>query len=268
MSQNIIANSSVAKATNFNNSNNTEFRVDTTTGEAYISQRKAAELLGISRDSLKSYIERNLLHPGESDISQGLSSEIFNVCTQYYALDARNPTSEAKALLRQITAAGVKAYLYAKAGYVMSASLPSAEPVVPSVPLLPTQIAYADLIVYKDVLELLGVTGNAAILGANQAVATCNGIDLLERVGKKHLIQPEQVEVLNVTDLGKRIGLKAIATNLKLEVLGLQAKIDGKWVLTDTGKSYGVLLDTSKKLGVGTPVLQLKWKESVLELLK
>jgi hypothetical protein len=257
----ITANRSVVLATNVNSSSNTEFRVDAATGEAFISQRKAAELLGVSQSAISQFcLSRNLV------VEQGLTSEIFELLISHYALDSRNPTDEAKALLRQITAAGVKAYLYAKAGYVMSASLPPAEPVVPSIPLLPTQIAYVDLIVYKDVLELLGVTGNAAILGANQAVATCNGIDLLERVGKKHLVQPEQVEVLNVTDLGKRVGLKAVATNLKLEELGLQAKIGGRWSLTDSGKAYGVLLDTSKKLGVGTPVLQLKWKLSVLDL--
>lgn len=265
MSEMIAADSSVAFATNKNSSNSTEFRVDAN-GEAYISQRKAAEELGVPRTSLQYYLENTLSRPENYDISQGLNSEIFGLTVQYYALEARNPTDEAKALLKQITSAGVKAYLYAKAGYVMSASLPPAEPVVPSTPLLPTQVAYADLIVYKDVLELLGVTGNAAILGANQAVVKCNGIDLLERVGHKHLLQPEQLEVLNVTDLGKRVGLKAVATNLKLEELGLQAKINGKWTLTDSGKAYGKLLDTSKKLGVGTPVLQLKWLVSVLDL--
>ena len=85
-------------------------------GEAYISQRKAAEILGVSRDSLKSYIERNL-HPVNSELNQGLNSETFAICTQYYALDARNTTSQAKALLKQISTAGAKAYLYHMAGY-------------------------------------------------------------------------------------------------------------------------------------------------------
>ena len=64
-----------------------EITVNTITGEAYISQRKAAEKLGVARDSLKSYLERNVCtqQNGEKlDISQGLSSEIFAICTQYY----------------------------------------------------------------------------------------------------------------------------------------------------------------------------------------
>ena len=77
---------------------NMEITVNSANGEAYISQRKAAELLGVPRSSLQSYIERSL-HPVNSELDQGLSSEIFAICVQYYALDARNPTSEAKKLL-------------------------------------------------------------------------------------------------------------------------------------------------------------------------
>ena len=252
-----VTDSNVVSATYVNS----DFRVDAN-GEAYISQRKAAELLGVARTSLQDWINR----PGNLEVSQGLSSEIFANAIQYYALDARNPTEQAKTLLKQITAAGVKAYLYSQAGYVMSASLPSPEVYKPASEQLPVEVAVRDLKAYKEVLELLGVTGNSAILGANQAVTLHNGIDLLERVNHKHLIQPEQVQVLNVTDLGKRIGLKAAAVNLKLEELLLQSKINGVWTLTDTGKEYGVLQDTSKRKGSGTPVLQLKWKVTVLDL--
>ena len=255
-----VTDSNVVSATYVNS----DFRVDAN-GEAYISQRKAAEMLGLANTSLQSYLDRHL-RAVNPDSNQGLSSEIFALCIQYYALDARNPTEQAKTLLKQITAAGVKAYLYSQAGYVMSASLPSPEVSKPASEQLPVEVAVRDLKAYKEVLELLGVTGNSAILGANQAVTLHNGIDLLERVNHKHLIQPEQVQVLNVTDLGKRIGLKASAVNLKLEELLLQSKINGVWTLTDTGKEYGVLQDTSKRKGSGTPVLQLKWKVTVLDL--
>ena len=80
-------------------------------------------LLGVSQSTLSSYIERNL-HPVNSELDQGLSSEIFAFCIQYYALDARNPTEEAKTLLKQITSAGTKAYLYHLAGYTMGVQQP------------------------------------------------------------------------------------------------------------------------------------------------
>ena len=251
-----VTDSNVVSATYVNS----DFRVDAN-GEAYISQRKAAELLGVSQQAIQ---QRCLSQ--SFFVEQGLTSEIFELLVTYYALDARETRVEAKALLKQIIAAGVKAYLYSQAGYVMSASLPSPEVSKPVFEQLPVEVAVRDLKAYREVLELLGVTGNSAILGANQAVTLHNGIDLLERVNHKHLIQPEQVQVLNVTDLGKRIGLKAMAVNLKLEELLLQSKINGVWTLTDTGKEYGVLQDTSKRKGTGTPVLQLKWKVTVLDL--
>ena len=106
--------------TNLTTSNaNTEVSVNTLTGEAYISQRKAAEMLNVPNTSLQSYLDRHL-RAVNSQSNQGLSSEIFALCVQYYALDARNPTAEAKELLRQITKAGTKAYLYYLAGYVVS----------------------------------------------------------------------------------------------------------------------------------------------------
>lgn len=103
-----------------------EITVDTSNGEVYISQRKAAEILGVSKSGISNYIERSS-RPEEIDISQGLSSEIFNSCAQYFALDSRSPTTEAKALLKQISQAGTKAYLYHQAGYVMEAKKPEPE---------------------------------------------------------------------------------------------------------------------------------------------
>ena len=97
--------------------NSKEIIVNTSTGEAYISQRKAAEKLGITRPTLQSWIDR---HPNNFDVKQGLSSEIFSLCIQHYALDSKAATQEAKELLRMISQAGAKAYLYHEAGYVLN----------------------------------------------------------------------------------------------------------------------------------------------------
>jgi len=37
------------------------------------------------------------------------------------------------------------------------------------------------------------------------------------------------------------------------------------WHLTDSGKAFGVYLDTGKNHSNGTPVQQIKWKHSVLK---
>ena len=64
-----------------------EIVIDTQNGEAYISQRKAAELLGVSQQAIQQRcLSQNF------DVKEGLSSEIFSLLVTHYALDARNPT--------------------------------------------------------------------------------------------------------------------------------------------------------------------------------
>ena len=57
---------------------NMEITVNSANGEACISQRKAAELLGVSQSSI-----RDFCHLRNLDVKEGLSSEIFSLATQY-----------------------------------------------------------------------------------------------------------------------------------------------------------------------------------------
>ena len=90
-----------------------EVTVNLATGEAFISQTKAAAELGIARSSLQKWLVREQV---EYDVKQGLSSEILALAAAYYALDSVVATTEAKELLRKISQAGAKAYLYHEAG--------------------------------------------------------------------------------------------------------------------------------------------------------
>ena len=95
-----------------------DIAVNTKTGEAFISQRKLAELLNVSKSTISSYISRVV----KDDTSHGLTSEMMQSCVQHYALNCANPPEEAKQLLRELATAGAKAYLYHEAGYVVSAA--------------------------------------------------------------------------------------------------------------------------------------------------
>ena len=94
-----------------------DITVNTKTGEAYISQRKAAEKLGIGQSTLSEFFTRSHV----SDTKQGVSSEAFELAITHYALDSKNPTQEAKELLRMVSKAGTKAYLYHEAGLTVNA---------------------------------------------------------------------------------------------------------------------------------------------------
>lgn len=122
----------------------------------------------------------------------------------------------------------------------------------------------SDLEVAKTFLE-----GNQAILSANVSTRKATGIDILERHEAK-LISPVKHQLLNVTSVGKQIGATARETNLLLEKLGLQISMrDDKgnllYDLTDKGKDFGEVLDTTKKHNDGTPIKQLKWYTNVIE---
>ncbi|GHB30678.1 BRO-N domain-containing protein [Salinicola rhizosphaerae] len=119
-----------------------------------------------------------------------------------------------------------------------------------------------------------GFDDNMRLLSVNQAVHKRTGVDLLAELGATHLLSPVNERYLTPTDLGLPFDMSGKAVNLLLRDLGYQrqerdAKGKGYWVLTDRGRDAGGrMMDTGKKHGDGTPVQQLKWPESVAEVLR
>ena len=223
----VAGNASVALATNVNS----EVVVNTVTGEAYISQRKAAEMLGVASSTFNDWVNRTL----NNVTQQGLSSEMLAIAGQYYALDARNPTEQAKLLLKQIASAGAKAYLYHMAGYTMSASVNDVKPKETE------QLGYLDdaTVVVKRELELHSLFGTPLHLAQIESVKmteTVTGVNLsrlLTHAPAQQDIKNEDV-MLEPKELAVRLGFKsAIAFNKKLIDLGLQSRINGELVATD-----------------------------------
>ena len=207
---------------------NMEITVNSANGEAYISQRKAAELLGVSQQAIQ---QRCLSQ--KFDVKEGLSSEIFSLLVTHYALDSRNTTDKAKELLRQITQAGAKAYLYHLAGYTMSAK-PAEETII-------TLSGYLDYptIVVKRELELHGLFGTPLHLAQIESVKTTESITGVD-LSRFLLNAPAQSGIVNEDimlepkEIADRLGFKsAIALNKKLIELGLQSRINGELVATD-----------------------------------
>lgn len=118
-----------------------------------------------------------------------------------------------------------------------------------------------------------GFDDNMRLLSVNQAVQKRTGVDLLAELGATHLLSPVNERYLTPTDLGLPFDMSGKAVNLLLRDLGYQcqerdAKGKGYWVLTDRGRDAGGrMMDTGKKHGDGTPVQQLKWPESVGQVL-
>ena len=121
---------------------------------------------------------------------------------------------------------------------------------------------------YANLMDIAGIIGNEKTLACNQAVTNATGVNGLADTGQLHLLAPVQEQLLTVTDIGKRIGASARATNELLTSANLQvAKRDLKgrlyYELTKEGLRYGTYLDTGKRHSDGTPIKQIKWFSSV-----
>lgn len=101
-----------------------DFKVNSQTGEAFISIRKTAELLNMPDTTLRDHLKA--AHPN-FDRKHGLTPEILQKVVNYRA---RQNSLEAISLQDKLAEAGAKAFIYHEAGYQVSAS-PIAMQVLP-----------------------------------------------------------------------------------------------------------------------------------------
>jgi hypothetical protein len=125
----------------------------------------------------------------------------------------------------------------------------------------------------KELLGLFGITGNQATLALNNALSRRFDFNALETWGLTHLTAETQAPLLTVSELAIRLGIKRAQVNPTLIDAGFQTSHrDHKdrlcYELTEKGLKYGLYLDTNKKHSDGTPIRQIKWYASVIEVLK
>lgn len=124
-------------------------------------------------------------------------------------------------------------------------------------------------LVIGDFLGKYGIIGNQQALSVDKAGKAFTGISMLESSGNLHLIAESKEKIFTPTEIGQALKplLSAVKTNKLLEEKGLQYKVGKQWVATEKGLAYAEMLDTNKKNSDGTPVKQMKWKESVFDML-
>jgi len=103
--------------------NQSDFTI-TAEGEAFISQRKLANLLGINRSALSMHL--STVHPN-ANTSKGLSDILLQTLTTYYAYECKKPSQKAKDFLKLLLQAGAKAFIFNQAGYKANMEAPSKE---------------------------------------------------------------------------------------------------------------------------------------------
>lgn len=116
-------------------------------------------------------------------------------------------------------------------------------------------------------LVRLGIDANAAAISANQSVANLTGFNFLAATGLLHLEASNQQSLAYTpTELGNMRGMSAKKMNLYLAEAGLQAKVGDKWQPLPAAEGQFEILDTGKRHQDGTPIKQVKWYQSVLEM--
>lgn len=127
---------------------------------------------------------------------------------------------------------------------------------------------------FKRSAEILGLTGNQAILSASKATEKITGYNPLLLLGVD-LASSQQSKLYTVSELAKLANIESgRKMNRLLEERGLQESYrDHKnrlnWKLSEktVEKGYAIYLDTGKQHSDGSPVQQIKWYENVLTVL-
>ncbi|WP_219135408.1 KilA-N domain-containing protein [Janthinobacterium sp. UMAB-60] len=114
------------------------------------------------------------------------------------------------------------------------------------------------------IARLIGLDKNAAAISANQGTAALTGVNMLQLMDRTHLATPSQEIYYTPTELGSRFVKSAKAFNQLLVQAGLQENISGHWVPTKKGREHAYVMDTGKAHSSGTPIQQVKWRDSVL----
>ena len=121
--------------------------------------------------------------------------------------------------------------------------------------------------------EAFGLSGNQAYLAADRAATTLSGGTFrpLALLGVT-LVEAKKEVLLTPTQIAKQWGREefpsARVINNLLAGIDFQKKVGDSWEPTELGKPYAEMLPVGKNHSNGTPVLQLKWKSSVIERLQ
>ena len=249
--------------------NSTQIRTAIIDGEPWFVAKDVCEVLGIanSRDAVAD-LEQNELASVKA--TSGGQRREMNVVSEsgLYVLIFKSRKPEAKAFRRWVTSE-VLPTLRKTGKYEMQKV--SSESIQPP---LPGEIVAREFKAMHELAKLCEFEGNQALLKADKAVKKLHNISPMALL-EIELKSPDNEALLIATEIGKRLDppVSAKQVNLLLANMKLQEKVEyraGKfeWRLTDRGKAYGSYLDTGKVHSNGTPIQQIKWKESILPLVQ
>ena len=121
----------------------------------------------------------------------------------------------------------------------------------------------------RIVFEAAQLEGNQLALAMDKVYRREVGYSALEVSGTK-LIAPKQEVTLTPTEIGQQLdpALSARVVNTLLNDAGYQAKVGKNWQPTTKAAGMCELLDVGKAHSDGTPIKQLKWYSSIVDIVR
>ena len=124
----------------------------------------------------------------------------------------------------------------------------------------------------KLIFELAGVTGNQLTLAMDKVYKSYTGRSAL-LAGDIQLEAPVKEQALTPSQIAEALGIGkgkkgARKINKLLETFGFQRRIGDNWELLEKSKSYAVVVDAGKLHSDGTPIRQVKWNSSILNVIQ
>ena len=126
----------------------------------------------------------------------------------------------------------------------------------------------------KFIFETAGITDNQLVLALDKVYKSYTGFSALlaggiqlENTAKEQALTPFEIAPLVGFHSDKR-GARTV--NKMLELFGFQRRIAGNagWEPRKLGEPYAVVLDAGERHSEGIPMRQLKWKSSIVPILK
>jgi len=127
----------------------------------------------------------------------------------------------------------------------------------------------------KNFAETVGYNGDEALLSADNLVKKITGLSCLDLLGIPQLNKNKQERYYTATELSQELNDEyesAREINLMLASLGLQERYrdangNFRWRPTKKGREYVIIRDTGMCHTSSEPILQMAWKESVIDQL-
>lgn len=234
---------------------------------ARMSQRKVAEFIGVSRQSIERYMSNHIDDETRQTIAlKGCDGDNLNSIVGYFATSSQvkqEVRDHCIKLLIDASKVGFQMLIDKMAGIEFKTTNSIELSLEEAKVALDLVMGYATYATPEEKTQMVVNSLTNCFPHLNH---------LLEPIQKQARIATANDNIpLTPTQLGEKIGVSARKINKMLIEKGFQVKNDSAksrrepdYLLTDAGKEFGKYLTSSGKNGDNTLYLQLRWYESVL----